>query len=100
ELSSAARQTRTQNLHASSEAKHDAVARNSQDVANVLPGIAILACYPDFAAPCVHPLENLLSVKRTFNVLLSCSLTCGAKNFQLLDGRYKVDRFLAALFFS
>ena len=53
-------------------------------MANVFPGIAILARYPDFAAPCVHPLENLLSVKRTFNVLLSYSLNRGAKNFQLL----------------
>jgi len=55
--------------------------------------------HPDFAAPRIHPLENLLSVKRTFNVLLSYSLTRGTKNFQLLDARYKVDRFLAALFF-
>jgi hypothetical protein len=59
----------------------------------VLPGIAVLARNPDFAAPLVHPVENLLSMKRVFNVV-----TRLAKNFQLLGGRYKMDHFLAALF--
>src|SRR5579863_629811 len=63
----------------------------------MLPGIAVLARNPDFAAPRVHSIKNLLSMKRAFNVVLLC-VTHRSKNFQLLDGSYKTNRFLTAFF--
>jgi hypothetical protein len=63
----------------------------------VLPGIAVLTRNPDFAAPRIHPIKNLLGMKGAFNVVL-LPVTRRTKNLQLLDGRYKVDRFLTTLF--
>jgi hypothetical protein len=45
----------------------------------------------------IHPIKNLLSMNGGFNVVL-LRVTCRTKNLQLLHGRYKLDRFLAALF--
>ena len=63
----------------------------------MLPGIAILACNPNFATPRVHSIKNLLRMQGTFNVLLLRPIR-RSKNIQLLDGRHKTDRFLTALF--
>src|SRR4029077_4852101 len=63
----------------------------------MLPRIAVLARNPDFAAPLVHPIKNLPSMKPVFNVVL-LRVTRLAKSLQLLGERYKMDCFLAALF--
>ncbi|MGA7766801.1 MAG: hypothetical protein WCA27_11335 [Candidatus Sulfotelmatobacter sp.] len=63
----------------------------------MLPTVAVLARNPNFAAPLVHPIKNLLSMQGAFNVLLLHPIR-RTKNLQLVDGRHKTDRFLTALF--